>query len=301
MVGPGKPIDSERWFVVCVNALGGSCKGSTGRRRSIPRPAARIGSISPELSIGDGADSPRPRWCACARHRTPRLRHQQLDGRDDVARAARAAPGIARSHINISGAARTVAVLHRDPLAAARAIRLDPKWNRRRLRRRDYPESGMRMARKLGVITYRSALGGTAASAACGSRTNAGRRSVRPGVPRSKATSKATRAASCAASTRTATSTSAVRWTGSRPRRRPRRRRARRPRRVGSTRPRHRRAHRHPVPAAAAGIAEACAAGGADRFPALPSPQGHDAFLVDIERFGPAVAGFLNALPAAAA
>jgi homoserine O-acetyltransferase len=29
---------------------------------------------------------------------------------------------------------------------------------------------------------------------------------------------------------------------------------------------------------------------------ALPSPQGHDAFLVDIERFSPAVAGFLATL-----
>jgi homoserine O-acetyltransferase len=31
----------------------------------------------------------------------------------------------------------------------------------------------------------------------------------------------------------------------------------------------------------------------------MPSPQGHDAFLVDEARFGPAVAGFLRALPAA--
>src|SRR5690606_434030 len=29
MLGPGKPIDSNRWFVVCVNTLG-SCKGSSG-------------------------------------------------------------------------------------------------------------------------------------------------------------------------------------------------------------------------------------------------------------------------------
>jgi homoserine O-acetyltransferase len=27
MVGSGKPIDSNRWFVICVNTLG-SCKGS---------------------------------------------------------------------------------------------------------------------------------------------------------------------------------------------------------------------------------------------------------------------------------
>ena len=29
MIGPGRPIDTDRWFVVCVNVLGGS-QGSTG-------------------------------------------------------------------------------------------------------------------------------------------------------------------------------------------------------------------------------------------------------------------------------
>ena len=44
-------------------------------------------------------------------------------------------------------------------------------------------------------------------------------------------------------------------------------------------------------------IAEGLRAGGCDAaFLALESPQGHDAFLVDIERFGPAVRRFLQAL-----
>ena len=44
-------------------------------------------------------------------------------------------------------------------------------------------------------------------------------------------------------------------------------------------------------------IADGLRAGGAQAsFLPLASPQGHDAFLVDIERFGPAVAGFLAAL-----
>ena len=44
-------------------------------------------------------------------------------------------------------------------------------------------------------------------------------------------------------------------------------------------------------------IAEGLRAGGCDAaFLALESPQGHDAFLVDIERFGPAVRKFLQAL-----
>jgi homoserine acetyltransferase len=44
-------------------------------------------------------------------------------------------------------------------------------------------------------------------------------------------------------------------------------------------------------------VAEGLAAGGAQtEFVDLPSPQGHDAFLVDIERFGPVIAGFLGRL-----
>ena len=44
--------------------------------------------------------------------------------------------------------------------------------------------------------------------------------------------------------------------------------------------------------AATDGVLSATAA----EFLPLPSPQGHDAFLVDIERFGPAVRNFLSGL-----
>ncbi|HEY1138646.1 MAG TPA: homoserine O-acetyltransferase, partial [Lysobacter sp.] len=44
-------------------------------------------------------------------------------------------------------------------------------------------------------------------------------------------------------------------------------------------------------------IADGLRAGGAEAdFLPLPSPQGHDAFLVDIARFGPAVRNFLASL-----
>ena len=43
MVGPGKYIDTDRWFVVCVNTLG-SCKGSTGQ--------ASISYLQRRLRIG---------------------------------------------------------------------------------------------------------------------------------------------------------------------------------------------------------------------------------------------------------
>ena len=45
-------------------------------------------------------------------------------------------------------------------------------------------------------------------------------------------------------------------------------------------------------------IADGLRAGGADaQFIGMDSPQGHDAFLVDYDRFGPAVGGFLDTLP----
>jgi homoserine O-acetyltransferase len=44
-------------------------------------------------------------------------------------------------------------------------------------------------------------------------------------------------------------------------------------------------------------IAEGLRAGGAaTAFAPLESPQGHDAFLVDIARFGPVISGFLGEL-----
>jgi homoserine O-acetyltransferase len=48
-------------------------------------------------------------------------------------------------------------------------------------------------------------------------------------------------------------------------------------------------------------VADGLRAGGADaRFIGMDSPQGHDAFLVDYDRFGPAVRDFLQSLPTTA-
>ena len=38
MIGPGKPVDTDRFFVIGINNLG-SCFGSTGPCTSIPAPA----------------------------------------------------------------------------------------------------------------------------------------------------------------------------------------------------------------------------------------------------------------------
>jgi len=40
MVGPGKPIDTDRYYVVCLNNLGG-CRGSTASTRNWPAASRR--------------------------------------------------------------------------------------------------------------------------------------------------------------------------------------------------------------------------------------------------------------------
>lgn len=156
MVGPGKPIDTDRWFVICVNSLG-SCKGSTGPASINPATGDPYRLEFPDLSIEDIADA--------AAHVVRELGIAQLanvignsmGGMVALALLLRH-PGIARSHINISGAAYALPFSIAIRSLQREAIRLDPKWNNGRYDDEHYPESGMRMARKLGVITYRSAL-----------------------------------------------------------------------------------------------------------------------------------------------
>jgi len=52
LVGPGRVLDPERWFVVCVNVLGG-CQGSTGPASIDPETGKRYGSSFPVVSIRD--------------------------------------------------------------------------------------------------------------------------------------------------------------------------------------------------------------------------------------------------------
>jgi homoserine O-acetyltransferase len=56
MVGPGKPIDTDRFFVVCPNVLGG-CMGSTGPASINVATAKPWGLDFPVITIGDMVDA----------------------------------------------------------------------------------------------------------------------------------------------------------------------------------------------------------------------------------------------------
>ena len=56
MVGPGKAIDTNRFYVVCVNSLGG-CYGSTGPGSINPESGEKYGADFPNLTVEDIASA----------------------------------------------------------------------------------------------------------------------------------------------------------------------------------------------------------------------------------------------------
>ncbi len=52
IVGPGKPIDTDRYFVICSNILGG-CRGTTGPNSIDPATGQPYGANFPEITLSD--------------------------------------------------------------------------------------------------------------------------------------------------------------------------------------------------------------------------------------------------------
>ncbi|MCK9539054.1 homoserine O-acetyltransferase MetX [Dokdonella sp.] len=156
MLGPGKYIDTERWFVICPNTLG-SCKGSTGPADTNPATGQPYRLDFPELTLDDTANAAHALVVSLGIGRLACLVGNSMGGMAALAYLLQH-PGSARSHVSISTAAQA------QPFAIAirslqrEAIRLDPNWNNGHYDAEHYPETGMSIARKLGVITYRSAM-----------------------------------------------------------------------------------------------------------------------------------------------
>ncbi len=156
MLGPGKSIDTDRWFVVCVNSLG-SCKGSTGAASVDPATGQPYRLAFPDLSIEDGARAAHEVVKALGIAQLACVIGNSMGGMTALAYLL-LHPGAARTHINVSGSAQALPFSIAIRSLQREAIRLDPHWNHGDYDDTSYPENGMRIARKLGVVTYRSAM-----------------------------------------------------------------------------------------------------------------------------------------------
>ncbi|KOS13745.1 homoserine o-acetyltransferase [Malassezia pachydermatis] len=157
-IGPGKALDTNRFFVICTNVLG-SCYGSTGP--STPHPLDETGSPYatrfPVLSIFDMI----------------RAQFLLLDhlGIDQVYASVGSSMGgmqsVAASHlftdrvqrvVSISGCARSAPSGIALRYAQRSVLMSDENWNRGFYYGPDKapPHKGMKLARQIATITYRS-------------------------------------------------------------------------------------------------------------------------------------------------
>ncbi|MBW3568032.1 MAG: homoserine O-acetyltransferase [Proteobacteria bacterium] len=155
MVGAGKPIDSNRFHVICFNSLG-SCFGSTGPASLNSQTGERWRTDFPLLSIEDTARAAGTALDALGVKRLKAVVGPSMGGMTALAFAL-LFPERVENLMSISSAmaaephAIAVRSLQRE------LIRFDPAWQDGRYAPDAQPVAGMRLARKLGMTTYRSA------------------------------------------------------------------------------------------------------------------------------------------------
>ena len=142
--------------MICVNTLG-SCKGSTGPASINPETGETYRINFPKLSLEDAANAAHELVSGLGIQRLACLVGNSMGGMTALAYLAMH-PASVRAHVSISTAPQAQPFSIAIRSLQREAIRLDPKWNMGNYDDENYPETGMSIARKLGVITYRSAM-----------------------------------------------------------------------------------------------------------------------------------------------
>jgi homoserine O-acetyltransferase len=154
MIGSGRPIDTDRNFVICVNSLG-SCKGSTGPASKNPENGQPYRLSFPDLLIQDIASSTLLVLESLGIEQLRAVVGPSMGGMSGLA-LLQMKPDVARHFLAISTAMRaepfgiSIRSLQREMVVR------DPAWDDGAYTNRRWPETGMRLARKLGMISYRS-------------------------------------------------------------------------------------------------------------------------------------------------
>jgi homoserine O-acetyltransferase len=155
MVGAGKPIDTDKFFVIGVNNLGG-CHGSTGPKSINPATGLAYGASFPLVTVDD--------WVVSQTRLADKLGIQQFAaimggslGGMQVLQWSMAYPERVRHCLVIASAPKLTAENIAFNDVARQAILTDPDFHSGDYYQHNtYPRRGLRLARMLGHITYLS-------------------------------------------------------------------------------------------------------------------------------------------------
>jgi len=155
MVGPGKPIDTNRYFVICSNVLGG-CMGSFGPKETNPETGLPYGLDFPFVTMGDMVQAQALLLDYLGIKRLFAVVGGSMGGMQVLEWSVRF-PARLLSAAVIATATRQSAqniALHE---IGRQAIMADPQWcEGGYIHQRQYPSKGLAVARMAAHVTYLS-------------------------------------------------------------------------------------------------------------------------------------------------
>jgi homoserine O-acetyltransferase len=154
MIGPGKVLDTERYFLICSNVIG-SCGGSTGPTSINPRTKRPYRLSFPVIMVRD-----------MVRAQKLLIDHLDLDSLLTVIGGSMGAmqalewgvlyPQTVRSIIPIAGTGRTSPMAIALNALARQAIYNDPLWKKGNYKPEHPPADGLALGRAVGHISFLS-------------------------------------------------------------------------------------------------------------------------------------------------
>ena len=155
MIGPGKAVDTNRWFVIGVNNIG-SCFGSTGPTHTNPATGQPWGADFPVVTVEDWVDAQARLLDALGIGQLAAVMGGSLGGMQTLSWTLQY-PDRVRHAVVVASAPNLTAENIAFNEVARRAIVTDPDFHGGHyLREGTLPRRGLRIARMIGHITYLS-------------------------------------------------------------------------------------------------------------------------------------------------
>ena len=155
MIGPGKPVDTDRFFVIGVNNLG-SCFGSTGPMQRNPDSDEIYGADFPVMTVQDWVSAQARLLDALGIRTLAAVMGGSLGGMQALSWALQY-PERVRNAVVVASAPNLTAENIAFNEVARRAIVTDPDFHGGHFYRHGVlPKRGLRIARMIGHITYLS-------------------------------------------------------------------------------------------------------------------------------------------------
>ena len=154
MIGPGKGLDTDKYFIICSNVIGG-CRGSTGPSSINPRIGEPYGLDFPLVTIGDMVNAQKRLIDHLGIEKLLAVIGGSMGGMQALQWMV-AYPDRIRSAIPIATTMKHTPQQIAFNEVGRQAIMADPNWRKGRYYGSAIPAKGLAVARMIGHITYMS-------------------------------------------------------------------------------------------------------------------------------------------------